>query len=98
MGRLDVGVRGGHGRSVEPIDRDDPAADLDVARRGDDVADLLEALEGTTGQPDRRVAQLRQLACGTEEDVAVRGGHRDADWAQLQLGHVKITSPGARRG
>jgi len=90
MGRVDLGVRGGHGRTVEAVDRDDAAGDPDVVGGVDDVADLLEAFERATGQPDRRIAQLRQLPYGVEEAVALSGSHSDADGVQLELGHALL--------
>jgi hypothetical protein len=93
MAGVELGMGGDHGRRVEPVDRDDAAGDLDVACGTDDVADLVEVLDLGTGQLDRRIAQLRQLGCGSEEDIPVsRPPHDNADWAQLKLCHVRLST------
>jgi hypothetical protein len=98
MARVEFGMGGGHGGGVEPVDREDAAGDLEVVRGGDDGADLVEVLELGAGQPDRRIAQLGQLGCGREEDVSVsRPPHDDADGAQLELGHVRLSALATRK-
>jgi hypothetical protein len=82
MAGVELGMGGDHGRGVEPVDREDAAGDLDVARGMDEVADLVEVLDLGAGQPDRPIAQLGQLGCGGEEDVPVsRPPHDNADGA-----------------
>jgi hypothetical protein len=95
--RVELGMGGDHGCRVEPVDRKDAAGDPDVACGSHDVADLVEVLELGAGQPDRRIAQLRQLGCGSHEDVPVsRPPHDDADGAQLKLGHVRLSTLATR--
>jgi len=74
MRRFDLGIPGGHVRRVELVDRDYAAGDLHVARGDDDdVSDLLEAVDGRAGQPNRRIAQLLQHGGRVQEDVSVSG-------------------------
>jgi hypothetical protein len=98
MRRLDLGMPDGHVRGVELVDRDDPAGDLQVARGGDDVSDLLDVLDGRAGQPHRRIAQLLQDGCGIQEDVSIsRAPHHHADGARHERCHVCVPSCGPRR-
>jgi hypothetical protein len=97
MPRVDLGVQSGHSRTVEPVDRDDAAADLDGPSGIHHVGELLQPLELPAGQPDRPVARSASSAVASRKAFPPREAPTRRSAHPLETNRDKLRRSGRRQ-